>query len=179
MSEEADRSTDETTSDLSAAPPTPRHIWTRRAGVGLLVLIVGAAGLDLLGPRTGTTTAHGGGWTLDVRYPQITRDGEPAPLDLRVTTDAAFGDTVTLRLCNEWFDHLDFQAWYPSPSAETAQPGWIVYEFDAPTNGDTLDVSLDARVAPGQLGGRDGCEISVLDHDEPAVTAGFTMWRIP
>jgi len=145
----------------------------------LLTLIVVAAGLDLFGPRTGELVAEGGGYTLGVVYPQIARAGEPAPLDVIVTTGSQFGDTVQVRFCDSYFDHLDFQSWYPNPSAETSVPGWVVYEFDAPPSGSTLDISLDARVAPGQLGGRDECEISVLVDDEPVVSAAFTTWRAP
>lgn len=176
---ESMETSDETTSELSDAPQSRRGRWSRRAGIGLLTLIVVAAGLDVFGPRTGETSREGGGYTLDVVYPQIARAGEPAPLHLVVSTSSQFGDTIRMRLCDSWFDHLDFQSWYPNPSAETSAPGWIVYEFDAPPTGTTLDISLDARVAPGQLGGRDRCEIGVLVDDEPVVTADFTTWRAP
>lgn len=171
--------TDETTAGLSSDPAPPKPVRLRTAGTALLVLVVAAAGLDLLGPRDGSTTASGGGYTLAVRYPLIARAGEPAPLDLRITTTGSFEKTVKLRLCNAWFDRHDFQAWYPTPSTETAQPGWIVYEFDPPSAGESLDISLDARVAPGHLGGRDTCDVAVLDGEQPAVSVGFTTWRVP
>ena len=170
---------DETTSDLIDRPQSSAGRWWRRAGLGLLTLILVAAGLDLLGPRTGDLVEEGHGYTLAVVYPHVARAGEPAPLHVTISTSSPFGDTVQVRFCDSWFDHLDFQSWYPNPSAETSQPGWIVYEFDAPASGTTLDISLDARVAPGQLGGRDACEISVLVDDEPAVSADFTTWRAP
>ncbi len=170
---------DETTSDLSDAPPSPRGRWRRHTGAVVLVAIVAAAALDLLGPRTGDTTAEGGGYTLAVEYPQIARAGEPAPLHLSIDSAAEFGDVVQVRLCDAWFDYLDFQSWYPNPSAETALPGSVVYEFDPPPSGTVLEVSLDARIAPGQLGGRNTCEVSVLVDDEPVVSATFTTWRVP
>lgn len=170
---------DETTSDLIDRPPSRSGRWWRRSGLGLLTLILVGAGLDLFGPRTGELVETGGNYTLGVEYPQIARAGEPAPLHVSVTTGSQFGDTVQLRFCDSYFDHLDFQSWYPNPSAETSEPGWIVYEFDAPPSGTTLDISLDARVAPGQLGGRDECDISILVDDEPVVSAGFTTWRAP
>lgn len=170
---------DKTTSDLPDRPPGSTGRWLRRLGVALLTLIVIGAGLDLFGPRTGELSRQGGGHTLDVVYPQIARAGEPAPLHVVVETTSQFGDTVQLRFCDSYFDHLDFQSWYPNPSAESSEPGWVVYEFDAPPSGTILDISLDARVAPGQLGGTDECEISVLVDDEPVVTASFTTWRAP
>lgn len=170
---------DETTSDLTDRPPGLRSRWLRRAGVGLLVLIVGAAAFDLLGPRSGETTEEAGGYTLGLEYPQIARAGQPAPLHVRVDASTAFEKVVQLRLCDELVDDLDFQNWYPNPAAETATPGWIVYEFDPPPTGSTLEISLDARVAPGQLGETDDCEVSVLVEDEPVVSASFTTWRMP
>jgi hypothetical protein len=142
------------------------------------VLIAGAAGLDVFGPRTGDTTARGGGFTVGLEYPAIARSGEPAPLVLSISSEQ-FGDSVMVRFCASFFEHLDFQAWYPSPSGESSETDWIVYEFDPPPNGQTLRVALDARVAPGQLGGRDACEVSVLDQGEPVATATWTTWRMP
>jgi hypothetical protein len=170
---------DETTANLTDRPRGRRGRWTRHAGISLLVLIVGAAGLDLLGPRSGEMTEEAGGYTLGLQYPQIARAGEPAPLHFTVEASAGFDKVVQLRLCDELFDDLDFQNWYPNPSAETAVPDWIVYEFDPPPTGSTLEVSLDARVAPGQFGETDDCEVSVLVEDEPVVSATFTTWRMP
>lgn len=170
---------DETTSDVSTAPLTRRGRWRRHTGIGVLAVIVAAAGLGLLGPRTGHTTVEAAGYTLALQYPQIARAGEPAPLHLSVDSDAGLGDVVQVRFCDAWFDHVDFQSWYPNPSAETSLPGSVVYEFDPPPTGTILEISLDARIAPGQLGGRDSCEVSVLVEDEPVVTAAFTTWRVP
>ena len=143
------------------------------------MLIVLAAAFDVLGPRADDTAVSGGGYALAVEYPLIARAGEPAPLIVTVTAEGAFGDTVQVRFCAGYFEHLDFQSWYPSPSAETSDPEWIVYEFDAPLEGHALQIALDARVAPGQLGGRDTCEVSVLERDEPVVTAHWATWRAP
>lgn len=178
MSEPLTTRSDETTSDLSESPPrTPARVG-RRFGVGVLVLIILAAGFDVLGPRSGDTTSRSGGYALAVDYPQIARAGEPAPLDVSIISDTAFTGPVQVRFCATYFEHLDFQSWYPNPSAETSDPEWVVYEFDPP-DGKTLRIALDARVAPGQLGGRDTCEVSVLDQDEPVVTATWTTWRMP
>lgn len=170
---------DETTADLRESPPRTRSRWARRTGTGLLMLVVVLAGLDLLGPRTGDTAAAGGGYNLRIEYPRITRSGQPAPLHITVEALAGFGDTLQMRLCDEFFNDLDFQAWYPSPAAETTEPPWIVYEFDPPPTGTSLEISLDARIAPGQFGETDDCQVSVLVDDEPVVTDSFTVWRMP
>lgn len=179
MPDDVSPGADETTSDVSDAPPSRRGRWRRHLGVGILVAIVAAAGLDLLGPRTGDTTAEAAGYTLALEYPQIARSGEPAPLHVSIDSVDGFGDVVQVRFCDDYFDHLDFQSWYPNPSSETSLPTYVVYEFDSPPSGTVLEISLDARVAPGQLGGRDSCDVSVLVDDEPVVSAAFSTWRIP
>ena len=179
MSDDVHARDDDTISDLGDAPPRRRTRRLRNAGVGVLVLIVAAAAFDLLGPRTGEASAQGAGYTMSMVFPQIARAGEPAPLRITLKADGGFGDTVQLRICDTWFDHLDFQSWYPNPSAETSTPGWVIYEFDPPPEGSAMQIRLDARVAPGQLAGRDHCEVSVLEDDRPQVTASFTTWRVP
>ncbi|WP_310526145.1 hypothetical protein [Nocardioides sp.] len=170
---------DETISDLRESPPTRRSRWARRTGTGVLMLVVVLAGVGLFGPRVGETVARGAGYNLQIEYPRITRSGQPAPLHITVEALAGFGDTLQMRLCDEFFNDLDFQAWYPSPSAETTAPPWILYEFDPPPTGNVLEISLDARVAPGQFGETEDCEVSVLVDDEPVVTGSFTVWRMP
>lgn len=169
---------DSTTARLSD-DPSRRGQWWRWAGVALLVAIMLAATVGLLGPRTAETSATARGYQLDVTYPQVTRAGQPAPLHVRITAEAGFGETVQVSACDGIFDNFDFQNWYPNPSAETSTPTEVVYEFDAPVSGNTLEVSLDARSAPGQFGGIRDCEISVLEDDRPVVSTAFTTWRMP
>ncbi|EAP97383.1 malate dehydrogenase [Janibacter sp. HTCC2649] len=145
------------------------------AGVAALVL---AGAFGLLGPRTSTVEASGGGYDLTVEHASITRAGQPAPMHVRIESADGFAGPVQVSVCEGLFDHFDFQNWYPNPSAETASPGLVLYEFDPPS-GSVLDVSLDARTAPGQLGGREACRIAVLKDDEPAVSVAFTTWVLP
>lgn len=169
---------DSTTEDLVSQPASPAGRWAGRAGVLVLVLVVAAGLAGALGPQTSTTTAEGGGYELEVEYTWLSRSGQPIPFHVQVTRAGGFpGETVTIELCDEFFDALDFQNWYPNPSAETVGDR-LVYEFDAPP-GNVLDVSLDARIAPGELGGRDECMVSVLEGDLPLVSVEFDSWRLP
>jgi hypothetical protein len=170
---------DETTAGLRDTPPGPRGRAFRYAGFAVLSLVVLAAALGLLGPRTEDTTVRAAGYTLTVEYTQLTRAGQPAPLNLRVASSTSLPQVVQVRLCDELFDDLDFQNWYPNPSVESAAPRAITYEFEAPPAGNTLEVSLDARTAPGQFGEVRDCEVSVLEDDTPVLSTTFTTWRMP
>lgn len=143
------------------------------------MLILVLAAVDLLGPRTGEARGSGGGYTVTIEHPQITRAGQPAPLHVTVENTGGLGDTVQMRWCDEFFNDLDFQNWYPNPAAETTVPPWVIYEFDPPPTGNTLELSLDARTAPGQFGETDDCQVSVLVDDVPVASTSFTVWRLP
>ena len=170
---------DETTTDVVDGPPSRKARMARRAGHLVLGLVVLAAAFDVLGPQIDEVSAEEAGYRLSVEYPKVTRAGQPAPVHLTIEADGGFGKTVQVRLCDEFFNDLDFQQWYPNPAAESTVPPWIVYEFDPPPTGDTLEVSLDARTAPGQFGELDDCEVAVLEDDEPVVATAFTVWRMP
>lgn len=167
-----------TLSGIADHPRGPRTTWGVRLGLGLLAAVVLAAATGLLSTSTATTTASASGWLLEVEHAERTRSGMPAPLRVRVEHPGGLTDPVRLALCPEWFDHLDFQNWYPNPSAETREPGRIVYEFDLPP-GDTFEVALDARTAPGALGGVDRCRVEVLLGEAVIVDASWTTVRLP
>lgn len=169
---------DSTTEGLEEIPQRPGR-WVHRIGMALLVLLIAAALVGLLDPRTGTVADSGGGYELTVAYPAVDKAGLSAPLHISVHRPGGFdGSTVQLALCDDLVDTLDFHSWYPTPSAETGAPSALVYEFDVPP-GETLEVSLDARHTPEQLTEYVECEISVLEQDEPVASVSFTSWRLP
>ena len=167
-----------TTSDLPHSPRSGLERWATRAGLLLLVLVVVAGASGLLGPRKGSTSASASGYELRVEYPSITRAGEPAPLHIQVESAAGFGKTIELELCDDLFDDLDFQSWYPNPSAETGDASTLTYEFDPP-DGNVFEVSLDARSAPGAFGEIRGCTVKVVDGPTELVSVSFKTWRMP
>jgi hypothetical protein len=167
-----------TTSDVPTSPRGAWERWSTRAGIALLAVIVVAGAVGLLGPRKGNTSASGDGYRLFVQYPAITRAGEPAPLHIRVERTGGFDDTIEIELCDDLFDDLDFQSWYPNPSGETGGATKLTYEFDPP-DGDVFETSLDARSAPGEFGEIEDCGVSVLEKGDEVVSVSFKTWRMP
>jgi hypothetical protein len=168
-------------STIADVPTTPRsrlERWATRAGMISLALVVLAASVGLLGPRKGNTSASAGGSRLAVEYPAITRAGEPAPLNIRVESATGFGDKIELAVCDDFFDDLDFQNWYPNPSGETGDASELSYEFDPP-DGDVLEVTLDARSGPGEFGEIQDCTVKVVDKGAELVSVSFNTWRMP
>lgn len=170
--------TDSTTADLAHAPRGAVGQWAHRSGIAVVALIVVAGLVGLMGPRSTTVSVTSEGWTLEVEHATLTRSGQPAPLHVRVERPGGFTGPVQLSLCDDLFDHLDFQNWYPNPSAETSSDRALLYEFDPPS-GPVLEVSLDARAAPGQWGGSNDCRVEVIVDDAPVVSAAFSMRVVP
>jgi hypothetical protein len=172
--------TDETstTADLPSTPRGGFERWFTWTGLLALLALVLAGATGLLGPRSGDTSATGGGYRLTVTYPAITRAGEPAPLHIRVEKPGGFDGPIQLDLCDDFFDNLDFQNWFPNPSGETGDKTRLSYEFDPP-DGDVFEASLDARSAPGQFGGIERCGVAVMDEQAELVSVSFRTWRMP
>jgi hypothetical protein len=80
--------------------------------------------------------------------------------------------------CSILFDDLDFQNWYPNPSAETGDTGKLLYEFDPPDS-DVFEVSLDARSAPGAFGEIEDGRVRLLEDDDELVAVSFHTWSMP
>lgn len=163
------RSATDTTPDWGGVGQATRGRTARRVllAVFATVLVLGATGV--LGVRSGTARASGGGYDLTVTYPRVTRPGLAVPLSVEVRKAGGFGgEPVTLRITARYFTMFDENGVQPAPSKETATPEHLVWEFDPPP-GDTLRVYFDTRTGPNrQRGGRG--EFAVLDGDVPVAT---------
>jgi hypothetical protein len=168
---------------VPTAPEEPNLLHSRRARalrrlfMTLLfaVLAVGATGG--LGVNSRTTTVQGGGYQLTVTYGQITRPGLATPWSLEIRHPGGFDGPITVSTNTKYLDLFDENGFDPQPSKSTATPDMVTWEFDPP-DGDTLGVSLDARLEPGAQWGRTG-ETSVLVDGQPVVTAKYKTWVMP
>jgi len=147
----------------------------RRLGFAVLVALVIAALIGVFGAATGTVRARAGETELTVTHPARTRSSVAAPMRISVRRRGGFGTRpVTVAIDHELLSRLDFQNWYPNPSAESNDPRGLVYEFDPPA-GDELVVELDARVGPNQWFSSRRYRIAVMDGERPTAEARFRM----
>jgi len=170
--------------DVVATAPTDNDILrvrrarTIRRGFMALVAVFLLLGLSgTLGVRTRTTTVRGGGYELTVTYGQVSRPGLPTGWSFEVHRPGGFDGPVTVATTSEYLDMFDENGFDPSPAKATATAEDVIWEFDPPP-GDTLSVSLDARIEPAVQWGRPG-ETSVLEDGRPVVTAGYKTWVLP
>jgi hypothetical protein len=151
----------------------------RRVGLGLILLAVVAGLTGLLGIRSATGTARGGGSVLSVEHAQVTRAGIAVPLHVRVVHPGGFDGPVRLAVSADLMERFDFQNFYPNPSKETSDGRFLTYEFDPPS-GDVFEMSLDARTAPDQNGSWGTYEVRLLGADDlVTATVGFRMVVVP
>lgn len=154
-----------------------RQLARRRVG-GLVAVavLVGATAVGLLGPGHASTTGSGP-LALSVAHPRVLLSGTAAPLHIAVAVPPSTR-TVSVELCREFVDHLDFQNWYPNPSAESGTPNGVRYDFDV--TDPQFEVRLDARSQPNLSPGRITCTLTV-ETASPALTQQltFTTWILP
>ncbi|MEI2779377.1 MAG: hypothetical protein V9G19_26150 [Tetrasphaera sp.] len=168
----------ETVPDAHTADQAVRARRLRRIGLALFAVPVIAAAFGLFGPRTDRVQDSVGGYVLALDYPRASRSSIVTPFVLTVTKSGGFGDDpVVVRIDRAFLDHLDFQNWYPNPSAESSDGEQTVYEFDPPA-GDTLRVSLDARTGPNQGFSSRTYAVALRGDDTPVAEVTFrtTFW---
>lgn len=138
-------------------------------------LATGLAGR--LGVLSRTATARSGGYELTVTYGHVSRGGLATPWSFEVHRPGGFDGPITVRTSSSYLDLFDENGFDPQPSSSTATPDAVIWEFEPP-DGDTLGVSLDARLEPAVQWGRMG-ETSVLVDGKPVVTARYKTWVLP
>lgn len=149
----------------------------RRLFMTLLVAFLAVGLTGAFGVKTRSTTVEGGGYELTVTYGQVSRPGLATPWSVEIRHPGGFDGPVTVSTTNKYLDIFDENGFDPQPSKSTATADGVIWEFEPP-DGDTLGISLDARIEPGAQWGRTG-ETSVLVDGRPVVTAKYKTWVMP
>lgn len=152
----------------------------RRAFAVGLTLFLCAGALGLLGVRTTTATAAGGGYELTVTYAAVSRPGLATPWSFEVRRPGGFPDGLTVAVTSRYLDAFDENGLSPAPAQEWADGDRTVWGF-APQVPGTLSVSFDARMEPGvQLATVHG-EVAVLagPTGPPVATVAFRTFVMP
>ena len=140
-----------------------------------VVLLAGLAGA--FGVRTREVSATRNGYELTVTFATVTRPGLATPWSVDVRRAGGFDGPITIAASGEYLDMFDENGLDPDPAASTADPEFVVWEFDPPS-GDTLSISFDARIEPARQWGRSGT-VKVLDDGVEVVSASFRTWVMP
>ena len=160
-----------------------RRRWWYAATTAALTVIMGLAVVDAVGVAdvygvdSTWVTARGGGYDLRVQHGTVSRPGLATPFDIVVERPGGFDGPVEVAIEQSYLRIWDANGQYPTPSSETTQGEWLVWEFDPP-DGDTLTFTLDGRIEPAVQRGRDGA-VSVLDDGQPVLQVELTTRVLP
>jgi hypothetical protein len=149
----------------------------RGALLTVLFVFVVLGGLGVFGVKTSTASATAGGYRLTVIYPHVVRPGLAIGWEARVTHPGGFDGPVELATTLGYFSLFDFNNLQSLPDSVTNRGELTVWRFAAPP-GDTLIVSMDARLAPAvQKGG--STTTSVLVKGVPVVSVRYETRVMP
>ena len=138
------------------------------------------AATSLLGVRTGTVTARGERYSIEVLRAQVSRPGLATPFGVEISTSDGSGlpEVVTLRLDTAYLSIFDFNGLEPTPSASYSTDRWTWWSFDVPSDQASLHVGLDARLEPSVQWARSGSATLEIDGVDQ-VSVDFTTWVMP
>jgi len=149
----------------------------RRIAIGLLAIFVGLGAAGQFGARTRTTSARGGGYTLSVTFPSITRPGLAVRWSVQVQRPGGLGEELVIAATSAYFDLFDFNQFYPQPSGETSDGTLTIWTFDVP-EGDTMRITMDGRLEPARQDGEEAIT-AILVGDEPVVQVRYRTVVMP
>ena len=150
----------------------------RRLFLAFLFLFLLAGLLGLFGVKTATVRAEGGGYELEVRYAKVARPGLSVPWVVTIRHPGGFDGPVTLTTNAAYFDLLDENSFDPDPESSTADGEIMIWEFEPPEEGDTLEVSLDTRMGPNVQWGA-SATTAVVENGQQVVSVDYKTWVMP
>ena len=150
-----------------------RGRWLRRLFFVALVGLLVAGALNLLGVRTGTVSAQAAGYEIVVTYAKVTRPGLATPWTVEITREGGFPTgVVTVATTSKYFDLFDENSVDPEPVESVSDGDQTIWGFQAP-RGDTMTVSLDARIEPGTQLDHPEATTSILVDGTPVVSVPY------
>jgi len=163
--------------DAAGPAEQRRHRIERRLSLAVVfaVLVLGAA--NLLGVRTATVSASGGGFELSVTHASVSRPGLATPWTVRVRSPGGFDGPVVLATSTRYLALFDENGLDPDPSEATSTDADTVWEFAAPP-GEVLTVTFDGRLEPAFHTGRPGTT-SLLVDGEAVVSVSYRTVVMP
>jgi len=150
-----------------------RVYWVTTAAV---VAVVALGVLDAFAPLLGVdaksvTSRTSDGVVLSVEYPALTRPALASPFAIEVTDPVGFDGPIELAVSRPWIEIWDENGFYPTPSSETGDDRWVVWEFDPP-DGNTFRFFYDARLEPARQSGVRGA-VELRDGEQVLASVEF------
>lgn len=164
----------------STIPKDDSHrveLVAQKALIGALLVFILAGAIGFFGFRSGTVSDSGGGFDLQVDYPEQTRGGLASPWKATIHREGGFEGPIVLGVTAGYFEAFDVNGFYPTPVAQIPSGDLLLMEFDPP-NGDTLEIHFDARAQPDQQSGLDAVT-SVMVEGVPVASVTYRTGVAP
>jgi hypothetical protein len=128
-----------------------RQPWLRRAGVGVLGLVVLLALLDAFGQRPSTSLVSGSAARLELYSPSSVRSGLVYTARFRIDAVKQLKDAV-LVLAPGWADGYTFNGISPQPASESSDNGKLTFNVGHIEAGSHYTMFLSLQVNPTNVG---------------------------
>jgi hypothetical protein len=150
--------------------------WVRRSFLGVLLIIVVAALLDVFGQHPTTSHAAGSAASLEVQSPRNLRGG--LIFQTRVTVRARTAlHKPTLVLQRGWFESMSVNSIVPDAAEQGSRDGKVYLTYPPLAAGRALVVWLYFQVNPTNLGKRsEDVELDDGTRLLATVHRGITVW---
>jgi hypothetical protein len=145
----------------------------------MAMLVLALAGY--LGPTQSNVSASSEGYRLTVTYPKVTRSGQSSEWSVEVKKNGGFdnGEKVTLTADADYAGLFDSVQPSPQASSSTSDGSRLLWQFDTPSNGDTMKISLAGRIRTIDMRGRSG-KSEVLDpRGRTLVSVSYKTTMVP
>jgi hypothetical protein len=152
-------------------------LWTRRAFMALLTLVVLAALADRFGQRRTQATGIGPAASLHLTAPHTVRGGLffESRVEVVATQDIS---NPRLVLDRGWFDGMQANSIEPQPTNESSRDGRVVLSYDQVSAGEILRVWLQFEVNPTNVG-QHPYGIELDDGTAPVARIDRTITAMP
>jgi hypothetical protein len=168
---------------LSTSPEVAPLDRLRRARAGRRMLLAGIIGVlvlaasNVLGMRTASVTATGGGYRLSVTYGSVSRPGLATPWGIEVHHAGGFDGPLTIATTRRYLMLFDHNVFYPDPSSVTATRDRLIFEFEPPP-GEVFRLTMDGRIEPTEHLSQ-SAETAVLIDGLAVVSVSYTTRVVP
>jgi hypothetical protein len=149
----------------------------RRLGIAALVVIVALGLGGVLGYRTGSVSAAGGGYELRLSYPAVGRPGVPVQWILHVHRDGGLPPKLTIGTSLGYFDILDMNDVEPQPDSTSMLGDRILWTF-VTTGGTDLRILVDAYVSTNAHRGA-SAQTAVMQGGRPLASVSYETRVVP
>ncbi len=157
--------------------PTTVELWFRRVFLGAIAALAALALLNVFGQHPVTTTASGGGATLQVYAPTDLRGGLFYMGRFKITAAREI-ESATIVLDQGWLESMHINTIEPAPVGEASRAGDLALDFGHVPAGDTITAYLEFQVNPTNVSRRSQ-RVRLFDGEELLAEANRTVTVYP